>query len=85
MRFLFRSIATETRGEATVLARVFVSIAYVVQAQKHGAAAHDVAGDRLASAKAQAQDYAQAAQQRAAEHLDRVSTLSVKADNIGML
>ncbi len=57
----------------------------MVQAQKHGAAAQDVAGDRLASAKAQAQDYAQAAQQRAAEHLDRVSTLSLKAVNISML
>ena len=33
--------------------------------------------DRLANAKAQAQDYAQTAQQRAAEHLDRVSLLSL--------
>ena len=57
----------------------------MVQAQKHGAAAQDVAGDRLASAKAQAQDYAQAAQQRAAEHLDRVSPLSLKAASISML
>ena len=31
--------------------------------------------DRLATAKAQAQDYAQTAQQKAAEHLERVSRL----------
>ncbi len=43
-----------------------------LQAQRHGAAARDVGADRLATAKAQAQDYAQTAQQKAAEHLERV-------------
>ena len=49
-----------------------VIVASVLQAQKQHAAYRDVASDRLATAKAQAQDYAQSAQQRAADHMDRV-------------
>ena len=48
----------------------------MLQAQKQHAAYRDVASDRLATAKAQAQDYAQSAQQKAADHMDRVGATS---------
>ena len=48
----------------------------MLQAQKQHAAYRDVASDRLATAKAQAQDYAQSAQQKAADHMDRVGASS---------
>ena len=53
-----------------------MSVNCILQAQKQHAAYRDVASDRLATAKAQAQDYAQSAQQRAADHMDRVGAIS---------
>ena len=52
--------------------RLALIVISMLQAQKQHAAYRDVASDRLATAKAQAQDYAQSAQQRAADHMDRV-------------